>query len=123
MSLLLLLRVAIICIGLLNCCFVAQSQTFPQKSLQVCDLIVDAGPDTNVCYPGGTIQLMGSIIGNDVFFSWSPTAGLNNPLILNPVANVTGPVIYTLTAFAEDPDNPNLVSNGDFSERFADATW
>jgi gliding motility-associated-like protein len=86
-----------------------------QRNAPVCDLIVDAGPDTNVCYPGGMLTLMGSITGNEVFFQWSPPAGLNNPLVLSPIANITGPITYTLTAYAEDPSNPNLIVNGDFS--------
>lgn len=80
-----------------------------------CDLIVDAGPDTNVCDPGGVLTLQGSIIGNAVYYQWSPSSGLNNPFILNPIANITGPITYTLTAYGNDPDNPNLVVNGDFS--------
>jgi len=80
-----------------------------------CDLIVDAGPDTNVCDPGGILTLQGSIIGNHVFYQWSPSSGLSNPFILNPTANVTGPITYTLTAYGADPDNANLVVNGDFS--------
>ena len=79
-----------------------------------CDLIVDAGPDTNVCYPGGLLTLMGSVTGNALFTVWSPSSGLSNPNILNPVANITGPITYTLTGWGIDPDNPNLVVNGDF---------
>ncbi len=80
-----------------------------------CDLIVDAGPDTNVCAPGGLVQLMGSITGTAIFYEWTPPDGLSNPFILNPVADVSGPITYTLTAFGVDPDNPNLITNGDFS--------
>jgi len=79
-----------------------------------CDLIVDAGPDTNVCYPGGMIQLMGSIIGDDIFFLWSPITGLNNPFSLTPTANVNFPITYTLTGWALDPNSPELIVNGDF---------
>src|SRR5512134_2888610 len=85
------------------------------QQLAVCDLEVDAGPDTNVCFPGGLIALMGSITGDEVFFQWEPATGLNDPFILNPTANITGPITYRLIAYAEDPDNPNLVVNGDFS--------
>lgn len=86
------------------------------SSQQDCGLEVDAGPDTNVCFPGGLIQLMGSITGNDVFFEWSPADGLNNIHILNPTADVDGPITYTLTAFAEDPSNPELIVNGNFED-------
>jgi gliding motility-associated-like protein len=80
-----------------------------------CDLIVDAGPDTNVCAPGGTINLMGSVSGNDIFYNWTPATGLSNPNILTPTATISGPITYTLIAWGVDPDNPNLVVNGDFS--------
>lgn len=86
----------------------------PEPAVQ-CNLTVDAGPDTNVCAPGGTLQLMGSITGNPLFYQWTPTSGLNNPFILNPTANITGPITYTLGVYGVDPNNPNLVVNGNFS--------
>lgn len=93
------------------------SKTLPETlaSTSACDLIVDAGPDTNVCAPGGLVQLMGSITGNSIFYQWTPYTGLSNPLILDPTADVTGPITYTLTAYGVDPSNPSLVTNGDFS--------
>ncbi len=80
-----------------------------------CEVIVDAGPDTNVCAPGGLIELMGSITGNAIFYQWTPYSGLSDPFILDPTATITGPITYTLSAYGVDPDNPNLVFNGDFS--------
>ncbi len=91
------------------------SDTSAQQPLSVCDLEVDAGPDTNVCAPGGTIGLMGSISGNPLFYQWSPSTGLNNPFILTPTANITGEITYTLMAWGVDPANANLVVNGNFS--------
>lgn len=85
------------------------------SSGNTCDLQVDAGPDTNVCYPGGSVGLMGSITGDDVFYQWTPASGLSNPFILTPVANVNADITYTLTAYAIDPNSPELVINGDFS--------
>lgn len=85
------------------------------RSNAVCNLIVDAGPDTNVCDPGGLLTLQGSITGTSIFYHWSPPSGLSNAFILNPTANITGPITYTLTAYGIDPNNPNLVVNGDFS--------
>ena len=90
--------------------------TLPEsESIAICNLIVDAGPDTNVCDPGGLLTLTGSITGNAIFYQWSPSSGLSNPFILNPVANITGPITYTLTGYGLDPSNPNLILNGDFS--------
>jgi gliding motility-associated-like protein len=91
------------------------SSQVPRSPASTCDLIVDAGPDTNVCFPGGVVGLMGSITGNDVFFEWTPHTGLSNPYILNPNANINGPITYTLTAWAIDPNSPELIVNGDFS--------
>ncbi|MBP7238758.1 MAG: gliding motility-associated C-terminal domain-containing protein [Saprospiraceae bacterium] len=85
------------------------------QSVSACNLFVDAGPDTNVCDPGGLLTLMGSITPTSIFYQWSPSSGLSNPYILNPTANITGPITYTLTAYGVDPNNPNLVVNGNFS--------
>lgn len=45
----------------------------------------DVTPDTGVC-PGGSIQLVAS--GGSTY-SWSPTTGLSNPNIANPIASPT----------------------------------
>ncbi len=82
--------------------------------LAQCPITVDAGPDKFVCAPNGTVTLDGSISGDYLGFAWSPTTGLSSPNTLNPIATVTGPVTYTLTGQAFDPNASNLVSNGDF---------
>lgn len=80
-----------------------------------CGLTVEAGPDAAICPGGGQAQLNASISGPNVTgFSWSPLTGLSDPLILNPIATVSGEVIYTLTAEVFDPTF-NLIANGDFS--------
>ena len=80
-----------------------------------CGLTVDAGPDLVVCPGGGQAQLNTSISGpNLAGFSWTPTAGLSDPLVLNPLATVSGETTYTLTAEVFDP-TLNLIVNGDFS--------
>src|SRR5687767_13656612 len=105
---------------LLGCWFLPWNQSqisdriFNRSIIGACDLIVDAGPDTSVCYPGGVLTLMGSVTGNALYTQWMPSSGLSNPFILNPVAAITGPITYTLTAYGIDPDSPNLVVNGDF---------
>ena len=43
-----------------------------QRTLAVCDLIVDAGPGLALCYPGGEVTLDGSITGEYVHFEWTP---------------------------------------------------
>ena len=56
---------------------------------------VNAGNDT-IIPPGDSVQL-GSIGRPDIFYSWSPTAGLNNPNIANPMATPSISTIYVLT--------------------------
>jgi gliding motility-associated-like protein len=81
---------------------------------QPCGISVDAGPDASVCFPGGPIQLNGSVNGTVLSTSWSPTFGLSNPNVLNPIATVNTTTIYTLTAGTFNP-NINLITNGNFS--------
>jgi gliding motility-associated-like protein len=55
---------------------------------------VDAGQDAlGNCEDG--IELDGTATGN---FSWSPTEGLSNPNILNPIATPVTSTVYTLTS-------------------------
>jgi gliding motility-associated-like protein len=55
---------------------------------------VDAGEDAlGDCEDG--IELDGTATGN---FSWSPTEGLSNPNILNPIATPVTSTVYTLTS-------------------------
>ncbi len=56
---------------------------------------VNAGANASICAGGSTV-LNGSTNGSS--YSWSPTVGLSNPNILNPVASPTTTTTYTLTA-------------------------
>jgi len=56
-------------------------------------LTADAGVDTSTCLGSG-VQLLGTGGSN---YSWSPIAGLSNPLIANPIASPAVNTIYTLT--------------------------
>jgi peptide deformylase len=62
------------------------------------ELIANAGADEFICY-GSEVQLQGSIIGgdNNLEYSWSPSTGLSDPNILNPVADPAETTTYTLT--------------------------
>lgn len=91
-------------------CFVFTVQGWAQN----CNFSVVASPDTNFC-DNITVQLQSNIIGtppSNATYSWSPTAGLNNPNIANPIASVTNTTNYTVTASAVSATN--LVTNGDF---------
>ncbi len=82
---------------------------------QSCNITVDAGPDTDVCFPGGQLQLSGSVSGPVLSYSWSPAAGLSDPFSLNPTAFVTQSMTYQLTASSIETD-VNLIVNGDFEQ-------
>lgn len=79
-----------------------------------CALSVNAGEDIDICIPGGHVELAGTVIGDAVYHIWSPSFGLSNPEILNPVATVTDTITYTLTALGMEPDSQNILINGDF---------
>ena len=86
----------------------------PNKTTAQCPITVDAGDDQFACASGENLTLNGNITGNYLGFSWTPVAGLDDPMNLTPNATVTGPMTYTLTGFAEDPNAPNLVINPGF---------
>jgi gliding motility-associated-like protein len=58
-----------------------------------------------------TLNIPSSATAIDTF--WSPTAGLSDPNILNPIATVSTPTNYVITVKAVG--QTNLVVNGDFS--------
>ncbi len=55
--------------------------------------IANAGNDTTIC--NGSSAYLNGRGGNA--YVWSPTTGLNNPLIANPIATPTVTTVYTLT--------------------------
>ena len=54
----------------------------------------DAGPDQNIC-PGGSVQI-GVAPSAGFTFSWTPTTGLSNVNIANPIATPISPTTYTV---------------------------
>ncbi len=58
--------------------------------------VASAGADATVCFQTPA-QLNASIVGAS--FTWSPTASLSNPNILNPIASPTNTTSYVLTVF------------------------
>ena len=74
-----------------NNCVAVKSITIPVKPLA----IPEAGPDTIVCSGGqSAVQLNAS--GGDTY-SWSPTTGLSNPNIANPVASPLTATLYIVS--------------------------
>lgn len=59
-----------------------------------------AGRDTTYCEGSASNIVIGNPINSSAIgctFSWTPTAGLNNPSSPNPVANPTTSTVYSLT--------------------------
>jgi gliding motility-associated-like protein len=80
-----------------------------------CGITVNAGPDRTLCFPGGSAQLNGSITGENLGFTWTPTTGMANPNSLQPSVFVNQTTTYTLNVQSYLPGN-NLVANSDFSQ-------
>jgi hypothetical protein len=57
---------------------------------------INAGLDTLIC-AGSSAQLQASSVGN-VSYTWTPSNGLSNPFISNPVATPTNTTTYVVTA-------------------------
>jgi hypothetical protein len=81
------------------------------ESVQVGDIDecphADAGADITICQ-GGSGKL-GTPAVSGYIYSWSPTTGLSNPNIAQPLASPSQTTTYTLTMSL-----PNLIQNGDF---------
>lgn len=84
-----------------------------QPIFSQCPITLSAGDDIYLCSPPTPTQLDGSISGDYLNFTWSPTAGLSGASTLSPTATVTQTTTYVLTARAVDLST-NLINNGDF---------
>ncbi|MCC6814869.1 MAG: gliding motility-associated C-terminal domain-containing protein [Saprospiraceae bacterium] len=97
---------------LINCLLLISSL----KNLysQGCELDVNAGPDLFTCDPTEILQLQGSINANyaPMLVEWSPTAGLSDPTVLDPIVSLA-PGRYKFKLKAESVSD-NLIINGDF---------
>ncbi|TMI65632.1 MAG: T9SS type B sorting domain-containing protein [Bacteroidetes bacterium] len=61
------------------------------------NLVLTTNRDTAVC-SAQPVPMLASTNGTGASFAWTPTAGLSNPGISNPVATVTANAAYTVTA-------------------------
>ena len=63
-------------------------------------------PDTGVCYPPGTYNIIA--FGDSEFsYVWTPPTGVSNTTIINPSMTPPGDITYTITA--SYPGCPNMV--------------
>ena len=92
---------------------IAVSLLHPAALTAQCPITVNAGDDIWLCAPPTPTQLNGSIDGDYLNFTWSPTAGMQGANTLNPTVTVTNNATYVLTGRAVDLSN-NLIFNGDF---------
>jgi gliding motility-associated-like protein len=91
--------------------------------------VADAGPDKTVL-EGGVVQLTPALLsGISVTYTWTPSVGLNNPNIPDPIASPSDDITYLLTVTSDKnctttdqvfvkvlkaPEIPNIFSpNGD----------
>ncbi|MBK8245166.1 MAG: gliding motility-associated C-terminal domain-containing protein [Saprospiraceae bacterium] len=81
---------------------------------QCIGLDADAGPDLFTCDPTMMVQLMGSILGTYNRLMWTPSAGLSDSKILDPMVTLKTPGIYKFKLTAEGLSTNNLIINGDF---------
>ncbi|MEI6124154.1 MAG: SprB repeat-containing protein, partial [Bacteroidota bacterium] len=70
--------------------------------------IIEAGTGDTIC-PSSSTQLHGS---GGLFYNWTPTTGLSNPNIANPIATPTASTTYYLTASSA---SGQIINNGDFT--------
>jgi PKD repeat protein len=67
--------------------------TSDNVTVTVTPLVVDAGQNQTIC-PGGSVQLNAT---GGTSYAWSPSAGLSNPNIANPIASPSSTTTYTVT--------------------------
>jgi gliding motility-associated-like protein len=87
-------RVALNIIALFCLCAIPAGHVLAQV------VVADAGNDTGTCPGGDPVSIGGSPAATGgtppYTYSWSPTAGLDNPNIPNPTASPASPTTYTL---------------------------
>lgn len=82
--------------------------SFHVAKAQVSCEIITCGDQT--IEAGESVQLWAS---GAEYYQWTPTTGLSDPTIPNPIASPTVTTIYTCTGYAT---SDNLVRNGDFEQ-------
>lgn len=70
-----------------------------QNTITIGEISVNVYPNPGMIAEGATSSLTAYVYGatDDVTYSWSPTEGLNNPNVYNPLASPTETTTYTVT--------------------------
>lgn len=77
--------------GTTGACSISKTFTVTVQS----NITLTVNPDTSIC--GGT-SFTARTISNATSYSWTPTAGVSNPAIANPVLSPAATTTYTVTA-------------------------
>ena len=82
--------------------------------------LANAGSDTSI-FEGETVELNGSVSGGipPYTVAWTPVNTLNNPTILNPLANPTQTTLYTLDVTGYNGCNSNDTVKVTVIQRFS----
>ena len=80
------------------------------------DPVITAGQAYSIVY-GGSVQLDPGITGNIVQYTWTPSTGLSDSAIRDPVASPTATIEYTLTVV----DDNGCTASGQVSVRILSA--
>jgi gliding motility-associated-like protein len=84
--------------------------------------LFNAGLDTGYCVEQSSGVIIGASNNNSTFhsFNWTPSLGLNNPTLANPLATPTITTTYTLTVSdGKCPDNISFVTVTPFPKPIA----
>jgi gliding motility-associated-like protein len=75
---------------------------YKEQNLKVFPLpVISAGPDRFVL-EGGSSVLLGTGSGNNLSYLWTPSSGLNNVAIIQPLTSTGNDITYTLKGTSED---------------------
>ncbi|MBL7831025.1 MAG: gliding motility-associated C-terminal domain-containing protein [Saprospiraceae bacterium] len=85
-----------------------------QSILPTCNCTVDAGKDIEICEPGGTVKLNGSVTGDFISFNWKDEPELSDLFTLKPDATVSVDKTFTLTTKCKSNTFVPII-NGNFS--------
>jgi hypothetical protein len=77
-----------------------------------CPITVTFSPSTSTICSGNSVNLTATASSGSASYSWSPTTGLSNSLISNPIASPSATATYTVTALLQN--GVEMVTNGTF---------